>query len=143
LALLPRAARLRADPPRLDLFLGSYVATSIPHFVSFEVGTIDTLRRLGFLTTLWRWAFIAVVRMKTVIHVALELTSAMKPRTGANEAVPVKPFWTIVASGSAVIGSDVIVTIGTLRGYSDFDAGLSLCFGSSSREADSRNSSQH
>jgi hypothetical protein len=65
----------------------------------------------------------------------------MKPRAGANEAVPVKPFRTIVASGSTGIRSDVIVTIGTVRGYSDVDADLSFCFGRGSGEADSSNNS--
>ena len=50
--------------PRFALLLAfSYMAASIPHFVSLEVRTIDTLCRLGFLATLWRWALIAVIRM--------------------------------------------------------------------------------
>jgi hypothetical protein len=65
----------------------------------------------------------------------------MKPWAGANKAVPVKPLWTIVASGSAAIRSHVIITIGTVRGYSDVDADLSLCFGGGSGEAESSNSS--
>jgi hypothetical protein len=119
------------------------VATSIPHFVSFEVRTIDTLCRLGLLAGFWQWAFIAVLWMETVIYVALKLSSAMKPRSSANEDVPVKPFWTVVARGGTVIRSDVIVSIGTLRGYSDVDADLSLCFGGGSGEADSSDGSQH
>jgi hypothetical protein len=65
----------------------------------------------------------------------------MKPGASANEAVPVKPFWTIVASGSTAIRSDVIVTIGAVRGYADLDVHLSLCFRGGSGEADSGNSS--
>jgi hypothetical protein len=65
----------------------------------------------------------------------------MKPRAGANEAVTIKPFWTVVASGGAVIRSGVIVAIGTYRSYSDFDSDLSLCFGGGSDEADSSNRS--
>ncbi len=41
----------------------SYVATSIPHFVSLEVRTINTLRGLGLLATLGRWTVIAVLWM--------------------------------------------------------------------------------
>jgi hypothetical protein len=59
------------------------VATSIPRFVSLEVRTIDTLCRLGFLATLWRWAFIAVLRMETVIHIALE--AAGRETTGRRQ----------------------------------------------------------
>jgi hypothetical protein len=79
--------------------------------------------------------------MQTVIYVALKLTSPMKPWASANEAVPIKPFWTIVASGGTVVRSYVIVTIGTIRGYSDSDADLSLCIGGGSGEADSSDSS--
>ena len=126
------------------LFFGRcYVAASIPHFVSLEVRTIDTLCRFGFLACLRQRARIAVLWMEAVIYAALEVAGAMKPRADANEAVPVKPFRTIVASGSATIRSDVIVPLWTIRRYPDFDADLSLCFGNGSGDADSRNSSQH
>jgi len=118
----------------------SYVAASISRFVSLKVGAIDTLGRLGFLATFWRWALIAVVWMETVIHVALEATSAMKPRAGANEAVSIKPFRAVVASGSTAIRSDVVVTVGAVRGYADLDVVLSLRFGGGNGEADSGNS---
>jgi hypothetical protein len=65
----------------------------------------------------------------------------MKPRASANESVPVKPLRPVVAGGSTGIRSDVIVTIGTVRGYADFDRDLSLCLGGGSDEADSSNSS--
>jgi hypothetical protein len=63
--------------------------------------------------------------METVIYVALEFTSAMKPWASANESVPAKPFWTVVAGRGTVIRSHVIVTIGTFRSYSDVEADLS------------------
>ena len=124
-------------------FAPNCVAASITHFVSFEVGNlIDTLSRLGFRATVWHWAFIAVLRMETVIYVASEVVSAMKPRARANEDATRKPFRTIVALWGAVIRRDVIVTVGTFRRNSDVDAYLSLCFGTSCREADYSNSSQ-
>jgi hypothetical protein len=43
------------------------VATTIPHFVAFEVGAIDALCRLGFLAPLRQCPLIPVVRMETVI----------------------------------------------------------------------------
>jgi hypothetical protein len=81
--------------------------------------------------------------METVIYVALEVTGAMKPWTGAYEDVSRKPLRTVVAGGSTGIRSGVIVAIGTFGSYSDGDVGLSLRFGGRSREADSSNSSQH
>jgi hypothetical protein len=109
---------------------------SIPHFVSLEVRSIDAFGRLRFLAPLWHWALIAVIGMETIVDVAPEVVTTMKPRTNANENAIVKPLWTVVASGSTGIRSNVIVTIWTIRGYADFDADLSLCFGRGSREAD-------
>ncbi len=129
------------SPTGLPFAPRRYVATPVPRFVSFEVGTIDTLCGLGFFAALWRWAFVAVLRVETVIHVALEVAGAMEPRAGADEDPGVKPFRTVVAGGSAGVRSGIIVTIGTFGGYSDVDADLSLCFGGASREADSSNRS--
>jgi len=137
-----RTASAAGSPTRLFLAL-SYVATSIARFVSLEVRTIDTLCRLGFLASFWRWAFIAVLWVETVVHVAPEIAGAMKPRASADEDLPAKPFRTVVAGGSTVIRSDVIVAIGTIRSHADGDGDLSFCFGSGSREAESGNSSQH
>jgi hypothetical protein len=81
--------------------------------------------------------------METVIHVALEVAGSMKPRASANEDVPIKPFWPVVSSGSTGVGSDVIVTIRTVRGHADVDADLSLCCGSGGDEADSSHSGHH
>jgi hypothetical protein len=50
----------------------------------------------------------------------------MKPWTGSNESVPGKPFRPIVAGGGTVIRGYVIVAVGAIRGYSNFDADLSL-----------------
>jgi hypothetical protein len=82
-----------------------------------------------------------MVWVETVIYVALEVIRALKPRAGANEGLPVKPFWTVVPRGSTRIRIGVVVTIGTLRGYSDADADLSLSVGRGSGEADSSNRS--
>jgi hypothetical protein len=46
------------------LFLArSYVPAAIPRFVSLEVRTIDTLRRLGFLAGFGRWPLVSMLRM--------------------------------------------------------------------------------
>src|ERR1700678_2218667 len=124
------------------LFLVSAcVATPVAHFISFKIGYfINTLRRLGFLADLWRCALIAVIRMKAVVHVTLEIVRAVKPRASANEGPAGKPLGAVVAVGRAAIGSGVIVTIGTLRGDADGDADLSRCFRSGDREANSSKS---
>jgi hypothetical protein len=66
--------RLRQEFPA-PLFFGlCHVAAAIPHFVSFEVRTIDTFYRFGFLATGRQRAFIAVLRVEAVIHFAVELS---------------------------------------------------------------------
>jgi hypothetical protein len=69
-----RSLRLCADSPGVCLSFLGYVAAPIAHFIAFEVGNlIEPIFRIRFLTNLWRWAFIAVVRMETVIYVAAEV----------------------------------------------------------------------
>jgi len=98
----------------IRLFLAAAdVTAAIPHFIPFEMRAVDALCRLGFLPALRQRALIAVLRMETVIYMALELISAMKPRAGANENIAGKPFRAVVAGGRTVIRRDVIVTIGT------------------------------
>jgi hypothetical protein len=46
------------------------VATSIPHFISFEMRTADAFCRLGLLATLRELALVTVVWMEAVIDVA-------------------------------------------------------------------------
>jgi len=135
---IPAAASF---PGQLFLLGLGNVAAAVPHFVSLEVSAIDALCRFGFLARFRRGTGIAVVRMETVIDVALEFVSAMEPRAGANEAVAVEPLGTVVAGRSATIRSDVVVPVGTIGRYSDFDADLSFRFGSGSGDADSSNSS--
>jgi len=73
-----------------QLALADCVAASIAHFVSFEVGNlIETFSRFGFIATGWPWPAIAVLRMETVIYMAMEALWAMKPRADPNEDAPV------------------------------------------------------
>jgi hypothetical protein len=129
-------------PDWYQLFFADDVAASIAHFVCFEVGNlIETLSRLGLSATGWPWAGIAVLRMETVIYVAMEIGWAVKPRACPNEDAAYKPFRAIVPIGGALIRRDIVVPIGTHRRNSDLDGYLSLYCGSSHREADSGNSS--
>jgi hypothetical protein len=118
------------------------VTASIAHFVAFEVlNLIETLIRIRFLAAGWLWAVIAVLGMEVVIYVAVEACRAMKPRASANEDAAGKPFGAVIAVGCAIVGRDVVIAIGTFRRCSDFNGYLSLCFGSSYREADCCDSS--
>ena len=74
--------------------------------------------------------------METVIYMARELLGAMKPRASANEDASGEPFRAVVACGSTIIRSDVIVTVRAVRGNADLDADLRLCVGWGSCEAE-------
>ena len=71
-----------------------------------------------------------------IIHVPTEVSGAMKPRADSNENTARKPFWPVIAIGSAIVGRGVIVTVGTVRGNSNADGYLSLCCGGRYHEAD-------
>jgi hypothetical protein len=103
---------------------------------------VDALGPLGPLSTVWHCALITMLRMESVVYLATEFAGAMKPRAGANEDLPVKPFWAVVARGSTPIRSGVIVAVGTFRGDTDVDAELSLCFRDACREAAPSNCGQ-
>jgi hypothetical protein len=81
-------------------------------------------------------AFIAVVRMQTVIYMTTEGVGPMKPWANANENAVIEAFRAVVTGGSAGIRRDVIVTVRTIGGYSDSDANLSIRFWKDSCEGE-------
>jgi hypothetical protein len=70
-----------------------------------------------------------------VVYIASKVGKAMKPWASTNKDAACKPTGAIVAIGSAAVGSGLKVTVGTFRGYADFDADLGVCFGSACCEA--------
>ena len=115
-----------------------YVTASVTHLVPFEMRTIDAPALFRLLTTCWHGALITVLWMEAVIHVAVEPGGAVKPRACANKDATVKPFRTVVPRWGTRVRSHVIVSVGTFRRHSNFDADLSFCHG---RETDSRHGS--
>jgi len=102
---------------------------SVPNFISFEViNLVEMFCRLGLITTLWLWAGIAVFGMKAIVYMTLEVVRAMKPLSSADENATSKPFRAVVAVGSAIIWSDVIVAVGTIRCSSNLHGNLSRRF---------------
>jgi hypothetical protein len=122
------------------LFLRAGVAASIPRFISLELLRRFTLCR-GFFADFWPFAVVTVLRVEGVVHLALEVATAMKPWANADEDAAIEPFRSVIAVGNAVIRGIVIVTVWTIRSDSDFDADLSLYFGNRCRQEDSSNSS--
>jgi hypothetical protein len=117
------------------------VPTTIADFISLKVSNlIDRLRRLGSVANPRHWTFIAVVRMKMVVHVALERVRTMKPRASTDEDTTRKPFWAVVAVRSTAIRSGVIVTVRAVRGDTNVDGDLSLYLRSGRRKEQPSNS---
>jgi len=72
-----------------------------------------TLSRLGSVAAVWLGTVIAVLWMETVIHVAAETFSAMKPWANANESSAGQSFLAaVVGVGGAFVGRGVIVAVG-------------------------------
>ncbi len=109
------------------------VPTPIPYLVSFEVLAIDTPCLFRSFTRFGHRALVARGWRDMVIYVTPKVGRPMKPWASAYEDAANKPFRTVVAGRSTGVGGDVIVTVGTVGGYPDFDADLSLCFGGGNR----------
>ena len=117
------------------------VAVSITHFIGFEV--LDLIQmpvRIGSFTASWLGAAIAVLGMEAIVYMAAETFRTMEPRARANEDAAGKPLRAVVAVGSALIGRDIIIAIGTYRRDSDLDGYLPLRFRCAYRETESGNS---
>jgi len=90
--------------------------TSIAHFVSLEVGNlIETLARFRFVSAGWPRAVVPVLGMEAVIYVAVKALRTMEPGASANEDAASKPLWAVIAIGSAIVGCDIVVAIGTFQ----------------------------
>jgi hypothetical protein len=115
---------------------------SIAHFVSLEMCSFYMLSWIRFFATSWHRALITMFRMEAVIHVAPEIVAAMEPWANADEDAPAEPLRTVITKRSTVIGGNVIIAVGTVRGYSDLDADLSLCSGRGCCQANSDDGNQ-
>jgi hypothetical protein len=104
------------------------------------VRTVDAPLRHGFLATAWHGAPIAVVWVKPVVDIAPEIARTVKPWTYADEGASSKPLRPVVTSGGTGIRSNVIVSVGAIRGFSDADADADPAY--ASRELDSDDTSE-
>jgi hypothetical protein len=120
------------------------VTASISYFVALEVlHFIEMPIWIGLFTTSRLRAVVAMFWMEVVVYVAVEASGAVKPGADADEDAAGKPFRTVIAVGGALVGSGVIVAVGTFRGDSDVDLHLSLSFGRRHHETDGGSSSEH
>jgi hypothetical protein len=113
------------------------MAVAVADLVAFEVfDVVDGLD--GVFPAGWDRAMVAMVGMEMIIDVAVEAFGAVEPGADADEDASGEPLGAVVAVRSAVVGSDVIVTVGAYRRNANVDADgyLSLCFGSGYHKAD-------
>ena len=148
-------ATLTSPHPRLFFVAGSlraiencpetrqlfpYVAASVTHFISFEMGDlIEMVCRVRPFAYLWRWTLIAALNIEMIIYVAAECVRAMKPRPSADENATRKPFRAVIAVGGASIRSVIVIAVGAIRCYPDIYTDLRSCHRGGGYQADSEN----
>jgi len=88
------------------------VTDSVSHFIASEmVNVVDTLRRVRAIAMIWHRAAVSVMNIEMIVDVAAKVCRAVEPRAGTNEEAVREPFRAVVAVGSAVVWSEVIVAI--------------------------------
>jgi hypothetical protein len=100
------------------------VTATVARLIAFEAG----LGRLSW-TVLGPGSLVAVLRIKVIIHMAMEVGLTVEPPTSADEYPAVEPLRTVVAVGGALVRRNVIVTIGAGGFDADLDSDLSVRLG--------------
>jgi hypothetical protein len=95
----------------------AYVAAPIARLVSFEMIK-------GLVSVLRNGTFVAVMRIETVINVALEFVGAVEPGAGSDEHAAVEPLGAVVAVWRAVVRGGIVVAIRASRFCSNTDRDL-------------------
>jgi hypothetical protein len=107
----------------------THVAAVIPNFIASEmVDMIEVIRRIGVFAMLRQRPAITVVNIKTVIHMAVKVRGAVKPRADADEDTAAELFRAVVAVGSTAIRSGVVLAVRAVGYGSDVDADVGLRF---------------
>lgn len=82
----------------------AYVASSISRLVGLEV--VKALR-----PTFWQRSNVTVMRIKSVVDMAVEAVMAVKPGASSNKHSPQKPIGPVITVRSTVIGGIVVVAV--------------------------------
>jgi hypothetical protein len=102
---------------------GASVALAVAAFIAFEGG----VRRLGWAVSRCS-AFVAVLRIEVVVHVAVEVGGTVEPLAGSDEVAACEPFRAVVAVRGAVEGGVIVVAVraGGLGADVDADGNLGI-----------------
>ena len=79
----------------------------------------------GPVPALGKWSVVAMMGIEVVIHVAMKIMGAVKPRAGSEEHASAEPFGAVVPVGRAMVRREVIVAIWAQRFWSDLNCNLS------------------
>ena len=109
--------------PLPAVFSATDMTASIPHFISLELPWRRGAIRSSF-ASLRRAALIAVLAVEGVIHMAVEVASAVIPGASSNEDAAMKPLGAVVAVGRAAVGAIAVITVGARRAYTNADGDL-------------------
>ena len=106
----------------MRMVLVTLVAATITHLVPVEVVSVmGEVLRIGVFSAGWIRPVIAVVRIKMVIYVAVEIVMTVVPRSGPDENAVNKPFGPVVSPWRALIRSEIVIAIGADRLGSNID----------------------
>jgi hypothetical protein len=85
---------------------------------------------------------VAVIRVVTIVDVAVEVFRTVKPSAGTDKDAVGKPLWTVVTVRSATVRRGFEVTVRTSGRYTDADADLGLGSGSTCCNAETSDGGQ-
>ena len=105
-----------ASPLRSSAVLTAAIMAGIPD-MTLPVSRLVRMEVIELLfATRWNGTIVTATRVIAIVHVAVKAARAAEPRASSDEQSASEPIRTIVAVRRTVIGSIVVVTVGTVRG---------------------------
>jgi hypothetical protein len=110
--------------------IAAVVLIAATRFIAVKFMTVVVAVKLAMLATMGICAVVAMMRVIAIIDVAVPAMRAVEPWTCTQEDSAGEPFWTVVAIGTAVVRSVVVVSVGAdgCRSYIHTEAERDLSF---------------
>jgi len=123
-------AMVSAMPTAVIAMIAAVVLIAATRFIAVKFMTVVVAVKLAMLATMGICAMVAMMRVIAIIDVAVPAMRAVEPWTCTQEDSAGEPFWTVVAIGTAVVRSVVIVSVGAdgCRSYIHTEAERDLSF---------------
>lgn len=120
-----------AMPAMVSAMIAAVVLIAATRFIAVKFMTVVVAVKLAMLATMGICAVVAMMRVIAIIDVAVPAMRAVEPWTCTQEDSAGEPFWTVVAIGTAVVRSVVVVSVGAYGGLSyihtEAERDLSFC----------------